>query len=195
MVCSYQGRVLPICLQGMSHISLVILIFTIAWMKNFQLIHFIFYVVWDGIKLHKEASCKYIEENPFGLITTKFVWGAIQNATKKSIKSIQRKEFERLLAIVNLTNGLSSWVRSINSRRFFFITFYASRELLIFYILQFVEHFGVNLYHAMSMDKLQLIAATLVEHVFKARWLKWWNLTEMACEPVHFLVRGVPQKN
>lgn len=34
----------------------------------------------------------------------------------------------------------------------------------------------------MTLEKLQMIATTLVEFVFKVKWLRWWNLNDMSQE-------------
>jgi hypothetical protein len=38
----------------------------------------------------------------------------------------------------------------------------------------------------MSLEKLQKIAAAMVQPVYKCRWLDWWNASEMNRVVLHF---------
>jgi hypothetical protein len=41
----------------------------------------------------------------------------------------------------------------------------------------------------MSLEKLQLIATTVVSSLHKVRWLKHWNSGLHTCEALHFLAK------
>lgn len=60
--------------------------------------------------------------------------------------------------------------------------------------MQITTHYGVHSVPQMTLEKLQMIATTPVEPKFKARWLKWWNSSEMARESLRFPLGDVKDK-
>jgi hypothetical protein len=46
----------------------------------------------------------------------------------------------------------------------------------------------------MTLEKLQMIATTSVNSVFKIKWLRWWNFSDMSRESLRFPLGDIKEK-
>jgi hypothetical protein len=96
----------------------------------------------------------------------------MQNATKKAVSSIHGKKFEKLLAVANPTNGFD-FLEEVSHYVFLcsihFGILYESFSLFSPSISQINKHFGNRSEPTMTLEKLQMIATTSVNSVFKIK--------------------------
>ena len=46
----------------------------------------------------------------------------------------------------------------------------------------------------MTLEKLQMIATAPVKSVFKIKWLRWWNSSDMSRESLRFPLGDIKEK-
>ena len=59
----------------------------------------------------------------------------------------------------------------------------------IFYIQHYFHYFQVIQNQKWPWRKLQKIATTAVDSKYKVKWLKWWNLSPITHEALHFCLQ------
>ena len=121
----------------------------------------------------------------------------MQNVTKKAVSSIRGKEFEKLLAVANPTKGFD-FLEEVSHYVFLcsihFGILYKSFSLFSPFISQINKHFGDRSEPTMTLEKLQMIATTPVNSVFKIKWLRWWNSSDMSRESLRFPLGDIKEK-
>ena len=145
----------------------------------------------------EEAFRKYNGETPPQSRTANGIWDVMHNATKNAISSIRGKEFEKLLAVANPANGIDfldevsyyGFLCSIDFGILYegFSLFLPSNSLIN-------KHFGDHSELTMTLEKLQMIATASVESIFKFKWWRWWNSSNMSRESLRFPLGDIKEK-